>query len=54
MVLIFVVFILLNNIFLLKKIERERIDRISELQQQMKNLQTRINLNTSEIKSTGN
>ena len=46
---ILVIFILLNNIFLLSKIERERADRIHELQAQIKNLQSRISANATLI-----
>ena len=49
---LFFAILLLNDFFLFRRIKEERNNRITELQEQMKNLQSRINLNASVISAT--
>lgn len=51
LIIVFIAIVLLNNFFILNRIEQERTAHILELKEQIKNLQSRINLNVENIEN---
>lgn len=49
LILVFSLVIAVNDYFIYKKIQAERAVRVAELKEHIKNLQSRINLNVTEI-----
>lgn len=53
-IIFLLIFLIVNDVLIMYQIREERAERILSIQEQMKNLQSRINLNALQIDSMQN